>query len=107
VLPNLHETELMPARAVWAAALQVLSVLPSAWDLISPQKAVFPQVFKFIGSSEGMAAATFPSLLPFLSKVPVEVMGDQEKFLDRWFSALQEAVGKTAGFQLCKRLWEA
>ena len=23
VLPNLHEVELMPARAVWAAALQV------------------------------------------------------------------------------------
>jgi len=97
VLPNLLETELMPARAVWAAALQVLSVVPSAWELTSPQKAVFPQVFKFIASSEGMAAATFPSLLPLLSKVPVEVMGDQEKFLDRWFSALQEGVGSVRG----------
>ena len=76
---------------------QVLTVLPSAWELTSPQKAVFPQVFKFIASSEGMAAATFPSLLPFLSKVPVEVMGDQEKFLDRWFSALQDAVGTVKG----------
>ena len=68
----------------------MLAVLPSAWDLTSPQKAVFPQVFKFIAASEGMAAATFPSLLPFLAKVPVEVMGDQGKFLDRWFSALQD-----------------
>ena len=75
----------------------MLSVVPSAWELTSPQKAVFPQVFKFIASSEGMAAATFPSLLPLLSKVPVEVMGDQEKFLDRWFSALQEGVGSVRG----------
>ena len=75
----------------------MLSVVPTAWELTSPQKAVFPQVFKFIASSEGMAAATFPSLLPFLSKVPVDVMGGQEKFLDRWFSALEEAVGTVRG----------
>ena len=72
-------------------------MVPTAWELTSPQKAVFPQVFKFIASSEGMAAATFPSLLPFLSKVPVDVMGGQEKFLDRWFSALEEAVGTVRG----------
>ena len=72
-------------------------MVPAAWELTSPQKAVFPQVFKFIASSEGMAAATFPSLLPFLSKVPVDVMGDQEKFLGRWFSALEEAVGTVRG----------
>ena len=44
-----------------------------------------------------MAAATFPSLLPFLSKVPVQVMGDQGIFLDRWFSALKEAVATVRG----------
>ena len=97
VLPSLQEAELSAAKAVWAAALQVLAVVPGAWELTSPHKAVFPAVFKFIGSSEGMAAAVFPSLLPFLSRVTEGVMGEQAKFLARWFGALGEAVAGARG----------
>ena len=44
----------------------------------------------FVGS--GNAASTFPSLFPFLSLLPHGVMGDMDKFLNRWFDTLEEAV---------------
>jgi len=96
VLPNLHDTDPAAAPAVWAAALQVLTVVPTTWEYTNPQKAVFPNIFKFIScGGEGVAGSTFPNLLPLLSKIPTSVMGDQEKFLDRWFSSFKEALDST------------
>eukprot|EP00092_Neocalanus_flemingeri_P024263 GFUD01026312.1.p1 GENE.GFUD01026312.1~~GFUD01026312.1.p1 ORF type:complete len:1657 (-),score=379.47 GFUD01026312.1:31-5001(-) len=96
VLPNLHDTDPSAAPAVWAAALQVLTVIPTAWEHTSPQKAVFPNIFKFIScGGEGVAGSTFPNLLPLLSKIPASIMGDQEKFLGRWFCSFKEALDST------------
>jgi len=96
VLPNLNDTDPSAAPAVWAAALQVLTVIPAAWEHTSPQKAVFPNIFKFVASGgEGVASSTFPNLLPLLSKIPASVMADQEKFLSRWFCSFQEALEST------------
>jgi len=93
VLPNLYDTDPAAAPAVWAAALQVLAVVPNAWELTNPQKAVFPNIFKFITvGGEGVAESTFPNLLPVLSKIPPAVMGDQEKFLGRWFCSFKESL---------------
>jgi len=96
VLPNLNDTDPAAAPAAWAAALQVLTVVPAAWEHTSPAKAVFPNIFKFIAcGGEGVAGSTFPSILPLLSKIPIAVMFDEEKFLGRWFCSFKEAIEST------------
>ena len=75
----------------------MLTVVPNCWDHTSPHKAVFPNVFKFVSSTEGLAASCFPSLLPFLGKLPLEVIGEQEKFFGRWFGAFEEQLEKLRG----------
>ena len=84
----------VPAAA-WGAALHLLAVFPGAWAHISPQKAVFPTIWKLLkagGIGESQAAQIYPNLMPFLSKIPPEVMGDSGKFLQRWFSSMFEGL---------------
>ena len=50
VLTNLSETDPLAASAVWEATLQILKLIPTAWDHVKPQKAVFPGLFKHISS---------------------------------------------------------
>jgi len=94
VLGNLNETGgTMATSAVWTAALHLLRLIPTAWALTNPQKAVFPGLFKHLSSAgSGAASVTLPSLLPFLSMLPLTVMGDHQKFISRWFDSLRDSL---------------
>ena len=89
VLGNLQDTE--SGDAMWTCVLQLLSVLPSAWQLVNPHKAVFPGLWKLLSTgADGSIKRVGPYLMPFLSKIPVSVMDDCDKFVDRWFTAMKD-----------------
>lgn len=55
--------------------LLTLLEFPNSWELVDAQKKVFPQFNKFIQESAiESASVSFPSLLPFLSFIPFEVV---------------------------------
>ena len=89
VLSNLQDTE--AGDAMYTCVLQFLSVLPSAWQLVNPQKAVFPGLWKLLSNgADGAIKRVGPYLMPFLSKIPVDVMEDCDKFINRWFTSMME-----------------
>lgn len=91
VLCNLQDTE--SGDALWTCVLQLLSTLPTAWTLVNPAKAVFPPVWKLLSSgADGNPSRVHPYLMPFLSKIPLTVMDDCGKFLNRWFAAMLESL---------------
>ena len=94
VLTNLQESELGAATAVWTAALQTVSSVKEVWDLVSLQKAVLPPLYKLISTGgAGLAHKTFPSLMPFLSRIPPTVLtAENYRLIRRWLDSFNVAV---------------
>ena len=96
VLTGLQETELGAARAVWTAALQTVSTVREVWTLVNLHKAVLPPLYNFIaagGAGAGLALKTFPSLMPFLSRIPPAVLTAEDcRVVERWLDSFNTAV---------------
>ena len=93
VLTSLNETEAGAATAVWTAALQTTRI-GGVWEEVSLHKAVLPPLYKFIsGAGAGLATRTFPSLMPFLSRIPTSALTAEDcKLVERWLSSFTSAL---------------
>jgi len=68
----------------------VSMVHQDCWTKVNARKAVFPKLWSLLrDGGRGCAAATFYSLLPFISKVPQEHMGDGIWFCEQLFESLK------------------
>ncbi|XP_072018345.1 LOW QUALITY PROTEIN: E3 ubiquitin-protein ligase listerin-like [Amphiura filiformis] len=95
LLGNLDESESAVVSALWEAVLILVSQLPDCWSHVNPRKAVLPKLWSFLRSNgHGYAATIFPSLLPFLSKIPADVIGDGVAFYGEFFGHLKTGLCK-------------
>ncbi|XP_072022304.1 E3 ubiquitin-protein ligase listerin-like [Amphiura filiformis] len=95
LLGNLDESESAVVSSLWEAVLILVSQLPDCWSHVNPRKAVLPKLWSFLrNGGHGYAATIFPSLLPFLSKIPADVIGDGVAFYGEFFGHLKTGLCK-------------
>lgn len=92
-LGSLAESEPLVASPIWEAALSVATAIPDCWKHVDARKGVLPQLWKVLKNGGfGSAVHIYPSLLPFLSLIPPEVMGDTTEFYRTFFDAFREGM---------------
>ncbi|CAN7988883.1 unnamed protein product [Ixodes hexagonus] len=92
-LGSLAETEPLVAVPIWEATLSVVSAIPDCWKHVDARKAVLPQFWRVLKNGGfGSAVHIHPNLLPFLSLIPQDVMGDPVGFYRVFFDAFREGL---------------
>ncbi|CAH1799497.1 unnamed protein product [Owenia fusiformis] len=89
VLYNLDEPDPLICPTLWEAVLVVVTKIPDCWTKINPNKGMVPKLFVlFKQGGSGNAVSVFPNILPFLSKLPDDVIGTDrgERFYNQFFS---------------------
>lgn len=72
---------------LWECVLIFMKNFPQSWDLVQPQKQIFPRIFSFLEhSSYGSGSVTFPSLLPYVNFIPSQII--DENFYYKFLSSL-------------------
>lgn len=95
VLSALDDSDPAVSQHVWDAALSVVKNIADCWKQVNVRKAVLPKFWDVLrNGGSGCASVIFPNLLPFLSKVPAEVVGSGLGFYQDLFNNLQEGLAK-------------
>ncbi|KAJ3043585.1 listerin E3 ubiquitin protein ligase 1 [Rhizophlyctis rosea] len=89
---------------MWEALVTFLRTFGTAWDVASQKKPVLPKLSTFLkNGAYGSISITYPSLLPFLSVMPVEVISDaafQKEFLTNFWTGLNSGAIENANSKL-------
>ncbi|CAN8018047.1 unnamed protein product [Ixodes persulcatus] len=92
-LGSLAETEPLVAVPIWEATLSVVLAIPDCWKHVDARKAVLPQLWRVLKNGGfGSAVHIHPNLLPFLSLIPQDVMGDTVEFYRVFFDTFREGL---------------
>ncbi|KAG8175436.1 hypothetical protein JTE90_028235, partial [Oedothorax gibbosus] len=87
VFSCLSESDPIVAPAVWESALSVAVNIEDCWQGIDIQKVALNQLWLLLqGGGRGNGSTLFPCLLPFLSRLPVEIV-EADSFLQQFFSS--------------------
>ncbi|XP_064473066.1 E3 ubiquitin-protein ligase listerin-like [Ornithodoros turicata] len=94
-LNSLAETEPLITVAIWETSLALLSSVPDCWQHVNARKAVLPQLWRVLkGGGFGSATHVYPNLLPFLSLIPADVIGDGAGFYEAFFANIREGLAE-------------
>ncbi|GBM96192.1 E3 ubiquitin-protein ligase listerin [Araneus ventricosus] len=92
VFSCLSESDPSVAPAVWESALSVVINFENCWQEIDVYKVALPQLWILLKEGgKGNARVLFPCLLPFLSKLPKEIL-ETEDFLVQFFSCFRQSL---------------
>ncbi|XP_065176017.1 E3 ubiquitin-protein ligase listerin-like isoform X1 [Sycon ciliatum] len=94
----LEKTDSRVCRPLWETVLLLVTKFPECWNSISPEKQVFPGLFKVLSSdSAATLSSVVPNILPFLSAVPRQLIGEYSpyepvpSFLSQFFQSLRDS----------------
>lgn len=91
VFSNLSESDPMVAPAVWESALSIVINFENCWQGIDIHKVALPQLWTLLKEGgKGNARVLYPCLLPFLNKLPKEIV-ETEDFLLQFFSCFKQS----------------
>ncbi|GFS67129.1 e3 ubiquitin-protein ligase listerin, partial [Nephila pilipes] len=91
VFSNLSESDPMVAPAVWESALSIVVNFENCWQGIDIHKVALPQLWTLLKEGgKGNARVLYPCLLPFLNKLPKEIV-EAEDFLLQFFSCFKQS----------------
>ncbi|EDO46720.1 predicted protein [Nematostella vectensis] len=75
VMTSIDDMEPVVSSHLWDAILSVLQSVPDCWEQVNIRKAVLPKLWSLLkNGGSGNASAIFPNLLPFISKLPAQVL---------------------------------
>ncbi|XP_051871112.1 E3 ubiquitin-protein ligase listerin isoform X3 [Pristis pectinata] len=87
VLLSIDDMDPVVCPSVWAAALYVLSCIEDCWTHVNAKKGVLPKLWTVLKEGgRGLATVIYPSLLPFFSKLPEEIIVPKMEFFTIFFS---------------------
>ena len=90
VLHHLDDSDPVVCGPLWQAVLYTVSTVTQCWQVVNVQAAVLPALWSLLKSGgAGNAAVIYPNLLPFLSKLPLTVTGDETVFYPKYFDAMK------------------
>uniref|UniRef100_A0A2L2Y589 E3 ubiquitin-protein ligase listerin n=1 Tax=Parasteatoda tepidariorum TaxID=114398 RepID=A0A2L2Y589_PARTP len=92
VFSSLSESDPIVAPSIWEAALSIVVNFENCWQEININKVVLPQLWSLLeNGGKGNAQVLYPCLLPFLSKLPSEIIGNENIIL-KFFDSLKESL---------------
>ncbi|KAK3098056.1 hypothetical protein FSP39_015648 [Pinctada imbricata] len=95
ILHNLDEKDPVICPAVWEAALSLVNFVENCWKDISVEKAFWPKFRNFLANGcHGNACYVAADLLPFISKVPVGILGENNRFYEEFLSYFKQGLSK-------------
>ncbi|XP_033741541.1 E3 ubiquitin-protein ligase listerin-like [Pecten maximus] len=95
VLHNVDEKDPVICAPVWEAVLSLINYLPDCWKSVNVEKAFWPKLRLALENGFfGNMALIGPNMLPFLSKVPADILGADKNFYTQFFSYMTSGLGK-------------
>nr|XP_023661078.1 E3 ubiquitin-protein ligase listerin isoform X1 [Paramormyrops kingsleyae] len=89
VLLSIDDTDPVVLPALWEAVLHVLSSVPDCWLHVNARKGVLPKLWLLLREGgRGLATVLYPNLLPFISKLPQEVVDPGLDFYSTFFTSI-------------------
>lgn len=90
---NLDENDSLVVSYVWATIVLVQASIENWSTFVSCEKVFLPKLFKLLKSGgSGNAVAIYPHLLPLVSKLNEDFVGDLMEFYKNYFAAIKEGM---------------
>lgn len=89
VLLSVDDSDPVVLPPLWEAVLHVLSSVEDCWKHVNARKGVLPKLWVLLREGgRGLATALHPNMLPFISKLPAEVIEPKFDFCSTFISSL-------------------
>nr|XP_014351692.1 PREDICTED: E3 ubiquitin-protein ligase listerin [Latimeria chalumnae] len=89
VLLSIDDGDAAVSAALWEAALHILTTVEDCWNHVNARKGVLPKLWTVLREGgRGLATVVYPNLLPFVSKIPQEVIDPQIEFFSNFFTSI-------------------
>uniref|UniRef100_UPI00398EDAED E3 ubiquitin-protein ligase listerin isoform X2 n=1 Tax=Pristiophorus japonicus TaxID=55135 RepID=UPI00398EDAED len=102
VLLSIDDLDPVVSPSVWAAALYVLTCIEDCWAHVNAKKGVLPKLWTVLKEGgRGLATVVYPSLLPFISRLPEEIIGSKMEFFTLFFSNFSKGLLSDRALMSC------
>ncbi|XP_078416032.1 E3 ubiquitin-protein ligase listerin isoform X2 [Cetorhinus maximus] len=102
VLLSIDDMDPVVCPSVWAAALYVLTCIEDCWAHVNAKKGVLPKLWTVLKEGgRGLATFVYPSLLPFISRLPEEIIGSKIEFFTMFFSSFSKGLLSERALMSC------
>ncbi|XP_053501105.1 E3 ubiquitin-protein ligase listerin isoform X2 [Ictalurus furcatus] len=89
VLLSIDDSDPVVLPPLWEAVLHVISSIQDCWTHVNARKGVLPKIWALLREGgRGLATALHPNMLPFISKLPAEVIEPKLDFCSTFFSSI-------------------
>ncbi|XP_063699534.1 E3 ubiquitin-protein ligase listerin [Culicoides brevitarsis] len=95
---NLDDSDSLVVPYVWATVVLVQATIENWFNFVSREKVFLPKLFKLLkNGGNGNAVAIYPHLLPLVSQLNPEFLGDMTEFYRNFFISIKEGMQTIAG----------
>ncbi|XP_053792015.1 E3 ubiquitin-protein ligase listerin isoform X1 [Vidua chalybeata] len=89
VLLSIDDSDAVVCPALWEAVLYTITTIEDCWSHVNARKGVLPKLWTVLREGgRGLATVIYPSLLPFISKVPPDIVGPKLEYVRVFFSSI-------------------
>lgn len=93
VFSGLKDSDSSVLRAALNATLHLLLHVPDCWQAVNVRKVIFPEVFSLLSNGgRNCPDLTAKIIVPLLSRIPPEVIGDGLEFYQNWLSNIESGI---------------
>ncbi|XP_066196711.1 E3 ubiquitin-protein ligase listerin [Sylvia atricapilla] len=89
VLLSIDDSDAVVCPALWEAVLYTITTIEDCWSHVNARKGVLPKLWTVLREGgRGLATVIYPNLLPFISKVPPDVVEPKLEYFRVFFSSI-------------------
>ncbi|RLW03261.1 hypothetical protein DV515_00006535 [Chloebia gouldiae] len=89
VLLSIDDSDAVVCPALWEAVLYTITTIEDCWSHVNARKGVLPKLWAVLREGgRGLATVIYPNLLPFISKVPPDVVEPKLEYFRVLFSSI-------------------
>nr|XP_006628262.1 PREDICTED: E3 ubiquitin-protein ligase listerin isoform X1 [Lepisosteus oculatus] len=89
VLLSIDDTDPVVVPSLWEAVLHIITNIPDCWNYVNSKKGFLPKLWLLLKEGgKGLATVLHPNLLPFISKLPSEVIDPKLEFYNTFFTSI-------------------
>ncbi|XP_023799209.1 E3 ubiquitin-protein ligase listerin [Cyanistes caeruleus] len=89
VLFSIDDSDAVVCPALWEAVLYTITTIEDCWSHVNARKGVLPKLWAVLREGgRGLATVIYPNLLPFISKVPPDVVEPKLEYFRVFFSSI-------------------
>nr|XP_002190030.4 E3 ubiquitin-protein ligase listerin [Taeniopygia guttata] len=89
VLLSIDDSDAVVCPALWEAVLYTITTIEDCWSHVNARKGVLPKLWAVLREGgRGLATVIYPNLLPFISKVPPDVVEPKLEYFRVFFSSV-------------------